>query len=126
MCWALNVQLMSLNRIETLLAINTGIKTAAKAPAYCAVSLLSVLFFYRDTSYARVFIVIGCVFIFILSAAVLHIFRGALHVLKTSATAASPVAVLAADKLAARLANPLRTSPLPPFSVAFLVAFPDP
>ncbi len=123
--WALIVQVMSLNRIETLLALNTGIKTAAKATAYCAVSLLSVLFFYRDTSYARVFIVIGCVFIFILSVAVLHIFRGVIHVLKKSANGASPVAVLGADKFAARIANHLRTNPLTRCSVACFVALPD-
>src|SRR5713226_2114992 len=123
--WVLIVKHLGLNRIETLLALQTGIFTSAQATVYCAVSLLSVLFFYRDTSYARVFIVIGCVFIFILSVAVLHIFRGVIHVLKKSANGASPVAVLGADKFAARIANHLRTNPLTRCSVACFVALPD-
>ena len=123
--WVLIVKHLGLNRIETLLALQTGIFTSAQATVYCAVSLLSALFFYRGTSFARVFIVIGCAFIFFLSVAVIHIFRGVIHMLKKSANGASPVAILGADGFAVRIANHLRTNPLTHCSVVCFVALPE-
>jgi len=123
--WVLIVKHLGLNRIETLLALQTGILTAAQATVYFAVSLLSALFFYRGTSFARVFIVIGCAFIFFLSVAVIHVFRGVIHMLKKSANGASPVAILGADGFATRIANHLRTNPLTHCSVVCFVALPE-
>jgi exopolysaccharide biosynthesis polyprenyl glycosylphosphotransferase len=123
--WVLIVERLGLNRIEPLLALQTGVLTAAKATVYCAVSILSVLFFYRGASFARVFIVIGCAFIFLLSVAVIHIFRGMIHMLKKFANGASPVAILGADGFAVRIANHLRTNPLTHCTVACFVTLPE-
>jgi len=123
--WALIVEHLGLNRIETLLALHTGILTAAKATVYCAGLLLSALFFYRGTSFARVFIVIGCVFIFLLSVAVFHVFRLVIHVLKKHANGATRIAILGADGFAARIATHLRTNPLTHCSVACFVMLPE-
>jgi len=122
--WAFVVEHFRLNRIETLLAIQTGIRTAALAAAYCTALSLSILFFYRGTDYARMFIVIGCLLIFLLSVGIIHLFRGLLYVMKKSRNGISRVAILGADEGAARVADKLRNNPLTKCSVACFVALP--
>lgn len=123
--WALVVQQLKLNRIETLLSLQTGVATATKATVVCALFALSGLFFYRNTSFARVFMTLGCIFIFFLTLGVIHLFRGVTHALKISANGRFRVAILGTDEFAVRVARHLSGSPLAPCQVACFIALPD-
>lgn len=123
--WALVVQHLRLNRIETLLTLQTGVITATKATIYCVLFAMSGLFFYRGTSFARLFMVLGCIFIFFLTLGMIHLFRGVAHVLKGSRNGRFRIAVLGTDEFAVRAARHLSHSPLTPCQVACFIALPD-
>lgn len=123
--WALIVQHLELNSIETLLKLQTGTRTAAIATIYCALFSLSTMYFYRSISFARIFVAIGCALIFFLSIGVIHVFRGLIHVLKRSHGPISSIAVFGADQFAARVSKHLQKNPLTRCSVACFVALPD-
>jgi len=123
--WALVVQHLRLNRIETLLTLQTGVITATKATIYCVLFAMSGLFFYRGKSFARLFMVLGCIFIFFLTLGMIHLFRGVAHVLKGSWNGRFRVAVLGTDELAVGAARHLSQNPLTPCTVACFVALPS-
>ena len=123
--WALVVQHLRLNRIETLLTLQTGVITATKATIYCVLFAMSGLFFYRGTSFARLFMVLGCIFIFFLTLGMIHLFRGVAYVLKGSWNGRFRVAVLGTDELAVGAARHLSQNPLTPCKVACFVALPS-
>ncbi len=86
---------------------------------------MSGLFFYRGTSFARLFMVLGCIFIFFLTLGMIHLFRGVVHVLKGSWNGRFCVAVLGTDELAVGAARRLSQNPLTPCKVACFVALPS-
>jgi len=122
--WALVVQHLKLNHAETLLTLQTGINTAIKATAYCMLSSLSLLFFYRGISFARVFIVVGCLFIFLLSLALIHFFRWIIQAINAAMNGRVPIAILGSDQLAVRVAVHVARNPLARSRVACFVALP--
>ncbi len=65
--WAFVVEHLRLNRIVTLLSLHTGVRMAALATFYCTLLSLSLFFFYRTTDFARLFVLLGCSLLFILS-----------------------------------------------------------
>src|SRR5262245_4519404 len=71
--WALVIQRYRLNRIMTILMLQTGVKMAALATLYCTLFSLSVFFFYRTTDFARVFVLFGCILLFVLSFVLIHL-----------------------------------------------------
>ncbi|MFZ3212982.1 MAG: sugar transferase [Terriglobales bacterium] len=123
--WALVVEHLRLNRIETLLTLQTGVITATKATIYCVLFAMSGLFFYRGTSFARLFMVLGCIFIFFLTLGMIHLFRGVAYVLRGSLNGRFRVAVLGTDELAVGAARHLSQNPLTPCNVACFVALPS-
>jgi Undecaprenyl-phosphate glucose phosphotransferase len=123
--WALVVQHLGMDQIESLLKIQTGIRMAATATLYCLTFSLAALFFYRSISFARVFVITGGVLMFLLSFGMIHLFRWMLYVLKASTNGHFPIAILGADDLATRVADHLAKNPLTPCKVACFVALPN-
>jgi Undecaprenyl-phosphate glucose phosphotransferase len=120
--WAFVVEHLGLDQIETLLAVQTGIRMAATATLYCMMFALSVLFFYRTVTFARLFVVTGCVLMFLFSFIMIHLFRGVIHALKESTNGRFPVAILGADDLASKVADHITKHPFAPCRVACFVA----
>ena len=123
--WALVVEHLGLDQIESLLKVQTGIRMAATATAYCLTFALAALFFYRSISFARVFVVTGGILMFLLSFGMIHLFRWILYVLKESTNGHFPIAIVGADDLAVRVADHLAKNPLTPCKVACFVALPN-
>lgn len=123
--WVLVVEHLKLDRIETLLTIQTGIKLTARATVYCVALALSGLFFYRGITFARIFVVLGCVLMFILSLVMIHLFRGVIRVLGISSNGHFRVAIVGADDFASRVSRHLVSNHFLPFDIACFVALPD-
>jgi Undecaprenyl-phosphate glucose phosphotransferase len=123
--WAFIVEQLGLNKFTTLLSLQTGIRTAILATSYCTVLALSLAFFYRTTNFARLFIVIGCSFIFLLSLGMIHLFRWLLHAIEQSTNGRIPIAILGADEFAEGIARHLSDSRLARCKVACFVALPN-
>lgn len=123
--WILVVEHMKLDRIETLLTVQTGVNLAARSTVYCAVLALAVLFFYRGISFARVFVVLGCLFIFILSLGIIHLFRAVIHAFGVSSNGNYRIAILGADDFASRVAAQLTKDEFFAFKIACFVALPN-
>ncbi len=123
--WTLVVEHLQLNRIDTLLTLQTGILTTAKATTYCAGLALSLAFFYRGVSFSRIFVVLGCLLVFVVSLAVTHLFRGTIYIFRRSANGRMRVAILGADAFAAGVERHLTRNPLTRCEVACFVALPQ-
>lgn len=123
--WALVVEHLRLNYIKTLLSLETGIRTAAQATLYCTLFSLSLLFFYRTVNFARVFVLVGCSLLFVLSFGLIHLFRGAMHMIDRSENGQFPVAIIGADEFAAAIAQRLSNSQLARCKVSCFVALSD-
>lgn len=122
--WAFVVEHLGLNRISTLRTLRTGIYTAAKASTYCAVLSLTLFFFYRPVNFARIFVVVGCILLFVSSIFLIHLFRGILHAMDKSPNGRFPIAILGADQHAARVANHFSKSSAVRCRIACFVALP--
>jgi Undecaprenyl-phosphate glucose phosphotransferase len=123
--WALVIQHFRLNRIVTLLMLHTGVKMAALATLYCTLLSLSASFFYRTIDFARIFVLVGCSLLFVLSFCLIHFFRGAMHAIEKSRNGRFPVAILGADEFAADIACHLSNSQMAHCKVACFVALPN-
>jgi Undecaprenyl-phosphate glucose phosphotransferase len=122
--WALVVEHLRLNRIVTLVTLQTGVVTAALATAYCTLLSLSLLFCYRTINFSRGFVLVGCGLMFVLSFCLIHLFRAAMHTIDKSKNGRFPVAVLGADEFAAGIAERLAKSRLARCKVACFIALP--
>jgi Undecaprenyl-phosphate glucose phosphotransferase len=122
--WALVVEHLRLNRIVTLVTLQTGVLTAALATAYCTLLSLSLLFCYRTINFSRGFVLVGCGLMFVLSVCLIHVFRAVMHAIDKSKNGRFPVAVLGADEFAAGIAERLAKSRLARCKVACFVALP--
>jgi Undecaprenyl-phosphate glucose phosphotransferase len=122
--WALVVKHLQLDRIDTLIRIRTGVRTSLVATAYCTVATLSALFFYRDTTFARLFIGTGCALMFLFSLALIHAVRAVIYIAKNSPNGRFPIAIVGTDDWAAKVAQRLLRTPLNPCRVACHVVLP--
>jgi Undecaprenyl-phosphate glucose phosphotransferase len=123
--WALVVERLQLNRLTTLLMLQTGVRTAAVATLYCTLLVLSLSFFYRTVSFARIFVLIGCTLLFVLSFCLIHVFRGVMRAIQKTSNGRFSVAILGADEFAAGVARHLSKSHLSRSKVACFVCFPN-
>jgi hypothetical protein len=123
--WILVVENMKLDRIETLVTVQTGVNMAARSTVYCAVLAVAVLFFYRGISFARIFVVMGCLFIFVLSLMMIHLFRAVIHTFGVSSSGNYRIAILGADDFAGRVAAQLTKNEFFVFKIACFVALPN-
>src|SRR5215469_8937907 len=103
--WALVVGHFGLNRISTLLTLKTGIGTAAKVCACCMMLSLSLFFFYRVVSFARIFVIMACCLLFVLSLLLIHLFRWILLAMDKSRNGRIRIAILGADQFASKVAS---------------------
>lgn len=122
--WALVVEHLRVNRIVTLVTLQTGVMTAALATLYCTLLSLSLLFCYRTINFPRGFVFVGCSLMFLLSFCLIHLFRAAIHKIDKSPNGRFPVAVLGADEFAAGISQRLSKSRLARCKVACFVALP--
>jgi Undecaprenyl-phosphate glucose phosphotransferase len=122
--WAFMVERLGLNRISILLTLRTGIATAAQISICCAALSLSLSFFYRTVTFARVFVLMGCGLLFALSFLLIHLARGILHAMDRSSRGRFPIAILGADQFAASVANRLSNNLLARCKVACFVTLP--
>ncbi len=106
--WALVVEHLRVNRIVTLVTLQTGVMTAALATLYCTLLSLSLLFCYRTINFPRGFVFVGCSLMFLLSFCLIHLFRAAIHKIDKSPNGRFPVAVLGADELPQAYRNDCR------------------
>jgi Undecaprenyl-phosphate glucose phosphotransferase len=123
--WALVVEHLLLNRLATILMLQTGVRTAALATLYCTLLVLALSFFYRTVSFARIFVLIGCTLLFLLSFCLIHVFRGIMHAIEKSSNGRFSVAILGADEFAASVARRLSKSHLARSKVACFVCLPN-
>lgn len=122
--WVIIVDHLDLNKLAVLLTLQTGIKTASVATLYCMLIALSLAFFYRGANFARIFVLLGCSLIFVLSLGMIHIVRGVMHAIERSANGRIPIAILGADDFAQRVARRLSCSRLARCKVVCFVAMP--
>jgi Undecaprenyl-phosphate glucose phosphotransferase len=122
--WIFIVERLGLNRISTLLALRTGIKTTAQASAYCIVLSLSPLFFYRSVNLARTFVIVGCGLLFVLGVVVIHFFRGILQTIDKSPKGHFRIAIIGSDREACRVADRLSSNHVTRCKIACFVALP--
>lgn len=122
--WAFIIEHLNLNSISTLLTLRTGIATAAKASACCAALSLSLFFFYRTITFARIFVLGGCGLLFVLSFCLIHLARGILRAMDRSPYGRFPIAILGADEYAAKVADRLSNDSLARCKVACFVTLP--
>src|SRR5579864_2675036 len=122
--WALVIERLRLGHMDTILRMRTGIRMSLLAASYTTLFALSGLFFYRTTSFARIFIVVGCTLMFVFSLFMTHLFRGVIYALTKAPKGKFPVAIIGADDIATGIASQLCSNPLVPCQVACFVALP--
>lgn len=122
--WALVIEHLKLDRIDSLLRMQTGIRMSLLATTYCTLLLLSGLFFYRTTLFARLFLGLGCSLMFLLSIAMMHLFRGVIYAVIRAPNGRFPIAIIGADDVAFGIARQLSCNPFAPCEVACFVALP--
>jgi Undecaprenyl-phosphate glucose phosphotransferase len=105
--WAISAEYQQLTSIEMTLHAERHLRQILLACISTFVTVLSVLFFYRDTSFSRMFIWISSMNIVFLSLLISALFRRLWH--RSSSPDASPGSLLiaGADEFAARVANSL-------------------
>lgn len=113
--WAIAAQHYRVLQLEELFRENTGIMKSFAAVSATYVSVLCVLFFYRQQNISRVFFAISAVLLFILTVASRLAFRSMLR----GRYSRQPVRVLVvgADCYALRVANRMQTMPFTPTEV---------
>jgi Undecaprenyl-phosphate glucose phosphotransferase len=122
--WALVLDHQRLNRIETLVTLQTGVKTIAKATLSSLAIVLALSFFYRNVSISRVFVVAGFSLVFAMSVAALHLFRSGIFGPDRQLLGRLKIAVVGADEYAMRLADHLKAKSLIHCDVVCFVALP--
>jgi Undecaprenyl-phosphate glucose phosphotransferase len=122
--WAFAVERLGLNRISTILALRTGINTAARACALCALLVLSIFFFYRSVTFARAFVVLGLALLFVFSIFLVHIFRRILYAVDMSRNGRLSVAIVGTDEHGLRVANHLAGNEAARCRIACFVSLP--
>ncbi len=122
--WIFAVEHLDLDRMNTILRIRTGIRMSLLATTYCVVLVLAALFFYRTTTFARFFVVVGCALMFILSLGMIHVFRGIIYAVTKHPNGKFSVAIAGADEVAAQVARQLSQNQLTPCKVACFVTLP--
>lgn len=120
--WALVVERCKLNRAETIMGFHTGAWAMARAVLYTMTTAFALFFFYRQTTFSRVFAMTGCVLTFLLSLLTLNVFRAVLRSKKSPFRVPLRVAILGMDGYETRLATRLESLGLIPVEVACLVS----
>jgi len=119
--WAFVVEKCKLNRAETIMAFNTGAWAMARAVFYTMTIAFALFFFYRHTTFSRVFAVTGCALTFVLSLLTLHVFRAALRSRRGPFRVPLRLAILGVEGYETRLANHLELSAVVPVKVACVI-----
>lgn len=123
--WALVLEHQKVNRIETLVTLQTGLRTIFRATAFSMVIALALTFFYRGAPISRVFVTAGFVLMFALSVAVLHLARTSVFGQRFRLLGPLRLAIIGADEQAVRLMRHLQgRSPIHCKIVCF-VALPE-
>lgn len=119
--WAVVVERCRLNRAETIMGFNTGVWAMARAVFYTMTISFALVFFYRQTSFSRVFAVTGCALTFLLSLLILHVFRGVLRSRRGPFRVPLRLAILGVEGYERRLAEHLESSVVVPVTVGCII-----
>jgi Undecaprenyl-phosphate glucose phosphotransferase len=119
--WALVFEKCRLNRAETIMGFNTGVWAMARAVFYTMTIAFALFFFYRQTTFSRVFAVTGCALTFVLSLLTLHVFRAVLRSRRGPFRVPLRLAILGVEGYETRLANHLELSAVVPVKVACVI-----
>jgi Undecaprenyl-phosphate glucose phosphotransferase len=123
--WELVIQHFKLDRVDTVLTIQTGINMAMRVTSYSTILVLALLFFYRTVSFARIFVVCGCALTFVLTMMIIHLFRGVITIFEKVTNVHSRVAIIGADNFADQVAQHLAKNRFTFCKVACFVALPN-
>jgi len=111
--WAIGAEYHGLTAIENHLHPQGKVRRILLACLSTYVTVLSVLFFYRDTSFSRVFIWLRSVNIVLLTLLVSVVFRRLWQRSHSSQTSSGLLLIVGADEFAARVADSLAASLAP-------------
>ncbi len=108
--WAIGAEYYGLTSIENHLQPRGIVRQILLACLSTYVTVLSVLFFYRDTFFSRVFIWLSCMNIVLLALLVSVLFRKLWQRSPSSQTTSDMLLIVGADEFAARVAGALTAS----------------
>jgi Undecaprenyl-phosphate glucose phosphotransferase len=108
--WAIGAEYYGLTSIENHLHPQGNVRRILLACFSTYVTVLSVLFFYRDTSFSRVFIWLSSANIVLLALLVSVLFRKLWYRSASSQTTSGLLLIVGADEFAARVADSLVSS----------------
>ncbi len=122
--WAIGAEYYGLTAIESHLQPQGKIRRILLAWLSTYVTVLSILFFYRDTSFSRVFIWLSSMNIVLLTLLISVVFREMWQRGHSAGTSSSMLLIVGADEFAARVANSLVASRMAPCGIAGHVVLP--
>lgn len=123
--WALVLEHQKLNRIETLVTLQTGLKTIARATLLSMAIVLALTFFYRDVAISRLFVVLGFSLVFAISVLVLHLFRSGILGEQHRRIARLRIAIIGAGEPGLRVAQHLKAKSLLHCEIVCFIALPN-
>ncbi len=122
--WAIIADHYKLASIEDHLQSSGRIRRVLSSCVATYLAVLAVTFFYRDTSFSRVFIWLSGVNLFCLTLSVQAVFRWAWFGGRMPSKSASQVLIVGADDFAVRVAESLRTDRVTPCTIKGYVKLP--
>src|SRR5208337_362846 len=108
--WAIGAEYYGLTSIANHLLPHGKVRRVLLACLATYLTVLSVLFFYRDTFFSRAFIWLSCMNIVLLTLLVSVLFRKLWHRTSSSQPASGLLLIVGADEFAARVADTLAAS----------------
>jgi Undecaprenyl-phosphate glucose phosphotransferase len=122
--WAIGAEYHGLTAIENHLHPQGNVRRILLACLSTYLTVLSVLFFYRDTSFSRVFIWLSSMNIVLLALLVSMLFRKVWQRSHFSQTSSGLLLIIGADEFAARVADSLAASRLAPCGIVGHIILP--
>jgi Undecaprenyl-phosphate glucose phosphotransferase len=119
--WALAVEDSEINRVAALRRAPIGVKAIAKTTLIAMAVVVALTFFYRQTSFSRIFVASACLLMFLLTLLVFYALQRAAFSRKWYQ---SRVVIVGADDHAVRIANKLSGDPFVSCKVVCFVPFP--
>jgi Undecaprenyl-phosphate glucose phosphotransferase len=123
--WAIAVEHYGLCSIESHSLANGKIGRVLKPCLATYIAVLAITFFYRDTIFARIFMWLSGLNLFLLTLLARKMFSWVWARNKSCRKPASHVLIVGADEFAARVADSLSSNPIAPCSIKGHVRLPD-
>jgi Undecaprenyl-phosphate glucose phosphotransferase len=115
--WAIAAEHYGVNAIEIHLSGNAKVRGIFLASLMTFVVVLSAIFFYRSTTFSRIFVWTSGLFLLLLTLSLHRIFQWVCKLGKLRSRSTTQVLILGADEFAARAAESLLSNNLAPCSI---------